>query len=245
MSETHEFPDLVTASDDYQSRFDGAVGKWLLQCQDRCTRELLRGRSLNILEVGGGHGQNVEVITAAGHQLTVLGSDQRTEKRIADAVASRRVAFTTGNFLSLPFENRSFDAVISYRTLCHMHSLDRFMDELARVADRYIIVDFPVRLSCNALYGLTFWAKRRVERNTREFRIFSEQALCGEFRERGFAVDRTCKQFFLPMVVHRMLGRRGLSETVERIARGCALTRIFGSPVVACFERASQSKRGR
>ena len=42
-------------------------------------------------------------------------------------------------------------------------------------------------------------------------------------------------QFFLPMVLHRMIGRRGISAALEGLCRGLGLTRLWGSPVIALF----------
>ena len=220
-------------------RFDGDVGRWLLDCQDQGTLSLLQGESLRVLDVGGGHGQNIDAVTGAGHDLTVLGSDHGARKLIKHAVAEGRVAFEIGSFLSIPFDDRSFDALISYRMMCHIHDVDGFMDELCRVADQHVIVDFPPSMSFNILYGLTFWAKQKAEKNTREYRVFSEQALYREFEMRGFILESTYKQFFFPMVLHRVMRLKPLSVVLEKAARVTGLTRLFGSPVIACFVRST------
>ena len=219
------------------SRFDGVVGRWLLDCQDRGTLALLQGDALRVLDVGGGHGQNVEAITRAGHDLTVLGSDHGARQLIERDVAAGRVTFETGSFLAMPFDDRSFATLISYRMMCHIHDVDGFIDELCRVADQRVIVDFPPAMSFNILYGLTFWAKKKAEKNTREFRIFSERALYEEFESRGFNLESTYKQFFFPMVLHRIMRLKPLSVALENFASFTRLTRFFGSPVIACFVR--------
>ena len=239
LSDIHNFPDIATASEDYMSRFDGVVGRWLLDCQDQGTLALLKGDALRVLDVGGGHGQNVEAITGAGHDLTVLGSDHGARKLIEDDVADGRIAFETGSFLSIPFDDRSFDALISYRMMCHIHDVDGFMDELSRVADQRVVVDFPPSMSFNILYSLTFWAKKRAEKNTREYRVFSEKALYREFEKRGFILESTYKQFFFPMVLHRIMRLKSLSTVLEEAARFIGVTRLFGSPVIACFVRST------
>ena len=237
MGDIHNFPDIATASEDYMSRFDGVVGRWLLDCQDLGTLALLHGDALRVLDVGGGHGQNVDVITKAGHDLTVLGSDHGARQLIEHDVATGRVAFETGSFLAIPFDDRSFDVLISYRMMCHIHDVDSFIDELVRVADKRVIVDFPPKMSFNVLYDLTFWAKKKAEKNTREFRIFSEKALYEEFEKRGFKLESTYKQFFFPMVIHRIMRLKPLSVALEKTARFAGFTRFFGSPVIACFIR--------
>ena len=74
-------PDIESSTRDYKSRFDGAVGAWMLQQQVTATATALKNNcpeytSLNILDVGGGHGQNIELLLQLGHKLKIVGSNE-------------------------------------------------------------------------------------------------------------------------------------------------------------------------
>ena len=48
--------DIETASDDYASRFSGAIGKWMLKKQSDIVLDLLGNNTkVKLLDVGGGH----------------------------------------------------------------------------------------------------------------------------------------------------------------------------------------------
>jgi hypothetical protein len=56
----------------------------------------------------------------------------------------------------------------------------------------------------------------------------------GGSRVGGFRIE---KQFFLPMVVHRTMATRKLSEALERAAGAVGLTALLGAPAVVAAER--------
>ncbi len=52
------------------------------------------------------------------------------------------------------------------------------------------------------------------------------------FLRHGFTCRAVRKQYFLPMVLHRVLRCPGLSAFLEGICRGVGLTHLWGSPVI-------------
>ena len=235
VSATPNAPDIETATEQYMSRFSGPVGKWLLSLQAAGTRKLLPATRSKVLDVGGGHGQNIGVISALGHPLTVLGSEGSSSSLIRPFIDSGDVTFQVGSLVDMPFPENHFDTVISYRTVCHMDDLDRFVSELVRVARNEVIIDFPSRSSFNILYDSLFTIKKQIELNTREFHLFSQSEIDRRFARHGFVLDRRYKQFFLPMGLHRVVGLRSLSSLLEKGFRITGLTTLFGSPVLARY----------
>jgi SAM-dependent methyltransferase len=119
---TIEDADVVTASDDYASRFSGPVGAWFLAEQARATRALLGDlpRGARVLEVGGGHAQLTPMLLEAGYQVTVIGSGPGADHRLRPFVERGAVRFETGHLVALPYADRSFEAVLSFRLLPHV-----------------------------------------------------------------------------------------------------------------------------
>ncbi len=182
-------PDIESSTQDYASRFQEQVGAWFLRCQKQATQKLLKGTNLKILDVGGGHGQNIEAITELGHSLTILGSPSSSTEMIQDAIENNTVTFETGSLLDLPYQNNAFDVVISYRTISHMDQLDSFIGELSRVAKTMVIVDYPSSCSFNILYSTLFFLKKRFEKNTREFNTFSSTTIVRYFENNKFGLN--------------------------------------------------------
>ncbi len=228
-----ETADIHTSSDEYATRFSGPAGAWMLAVQEKITRRMLRGfEGHSVLDVGGGHGQLALPLCREGWRVTVLGSDESCRHRIQSAVDSGACVFLVGNVVALPFPDKSFDVVLCFRLLTHCERWPELVRELCRVARRGVIVDYPTGQSVNAIAPALFGAKKKFEKNTRTWALFRHEQVVGEFAKNGFAPTATKKQFFLPMVMHRMLKNRTLSAALEAACRALGLTRLWGSPVI-------------
>lgn len=237
-SQARETADIETASDGYASRFAGPVGEWMLSVQERIVARLLSAhRQPTILDVGGGHGQLAIPLGRQGYAVTVLGSDESCGRRIAAEVDAGRCRFVTGDVLALPFADRSFDLVLSFRLLPHCGRWEALIAELCRVARAAVIVDYPVSGGLNRLAPALFEAKKRMEGNTRTWRAFRDAEVAEAFARSGFGLASRNPQFFLPMVLHRKLRCRPISAGAEAACRAAGLTRLWGSPVIVEMRR--------
>ena len=242
-----EDADVSSSSDDYARRFAGAVGQWFLDIQTGITLDLLRGLPppATVLDVGGGHAQIAPQLIEAGYEITVVGSDPVCAARLAPWTASGRCRFEVANLLSLPYADRSFDAVVCFRLLPHSVSWKGLIEELCRVARRSVILDFPSTRSANLFSSRLFQLKRAIELNTREFSLFNPSEINSAFRRNGFIVRKNRPQFLLPMVLHRWANQSVLSRVAETPGRLLGLTRWFGSPIIIRADRRTASARPR
>ena len=228
-----ETADIETSNDDYATRFRGAAGEFMLDVQERITLDFLKAlKPADVLDVGGGHGQLAIPVADQGIPITVLGSDASCSHRIRDIVEDGRCTFTVGNVINLPYPDDAFDVVICFRLVTHCTRWPELIRELCRVARRAVIVDYPTSQSVNAIAPALFNAKKKLEVNTRHWELFRHHQILESFAEAGFGQARVKKQFFLPMVLHRMLKCRPLSAGLEGLCRGLGLTRLWGSPVI-------------
>lgn len=233
-----ETPDVETASDDYATRFAGAVGAWFLERQTRITLELLAPwPGASVLDVGGGHAQLAVPLVERGFAVTVTGSTPACRARLDTRLAEGSFGFDVADVLRLPYEDTSFDVVIAFRLLPHVERWPRLVAELCRVARHAVIVDYPDRRSVNAVAEPLFGLKARVERNTRTYLVFRRRRLLDAFREAGFTNPVARPQFLLPMAAHRAVGRAPVSRAVERVLAATGLTTVLGSPVILRVER--------
>lgn len=235
-----ETADVETSSDDYASRFSGATGEWMLELQASITTAMLKGGPppvASVLDVGGGHGQLAVPLCRGGFTVTVLGSSESCRRRISEIADSGKCTFVVGNVIELPFSDRSFDIVVSFRMLTHCSRWPKLIDELCRVAKYSVIVDYPTSESLNRIAPMLFKAKRKLEGNTRTWTLFRHAEVLREFAKHGFALQRRQAQFFLPMVLHRALNCRRLSVVLESFCRLICLTRLWGSPVIVKMVR--------
>lgn len=235
---TTEPADIATASDDYAQRFAGAIGAWMLKRQaDIVLDRMTPHREDTILDVGGGHAQLARPLVGAGYSVTVHGSAPECRARVGALVDGGSCRFICAPMRALPLEAQSVDTVLCFRLLTHCDEWPALVAELCRVARRAVIIDYPTHRSLNALAGGLFAAKKKLEGNTRTWRLFRDREMEDAFRQHGFTCTAKRKQFFLPMVLHRVLHCPPLSAGLEVLCRGLGLTALWGSPVIMELER--------
>ena len=227
-----EDADVHASSDEYAARFGNSVGQWMLQAQENALFRLLDNECTTVLDVGGGHGQIAIPLAKHGRSVTVVGSSHVCAQRLTPYIESGTISFKTGNLIDLPFA-----LTTSFRLISHCTNWRTLVAELCRVSEHAIIIDYPVWLSVNILTPLLFFLKRKVEGNTRTYRMFSTWELKQEFKKHGFRLERSYKLFVWPMALHRLLKNIPISKTLEAPLRSIGITRLFGSPVVAKFVR--------
>lgn len=233
-------PDIESSTWDYAGRFKGGVGDWLLEQQTNATRKafenLCQGsRGLRVLDIGGGHGQNIALMQELGHLLTIFSSEHASTEVIQDALDRGEASLDTGSLLQLPYAEDSFDVVICYRILSHMASWQELAGELSRVARNLVLVDYPSKRSVNIIADALFVLKKSVEKNTRRYGIFSDSEVDDAFISCGRRCTFRYRQFFLPMALYRFIGHTGFCRFAAGGFRLLGLTGLFGSPVIAGY----------
>lgn len=232
--------DIFTSSDDYAARFFGRVGEWMLKVQEQATLKMLSPyQNATVLDVGGGHGQLMDGLLRNGCKVTVLGSAEECSTRIQSYLDAGLAEFKVGDILNLPYPDRAFDVVISYRLTAHMTRWQEYLSELARVAGKAVIVDYPEVHSTNYIAPWLYGLKKRLEPNTRRYKCFRRKELLQVFAQVGFRKADCFPQYFLPMTLHRALKKPGLSAALESFFRLTGLTSLLGSPVILKVERNS------
>ncbi len=230
-------PDVETASEDYAARFAGSIGKWLLEVQARRALELVHRVApgpLSVLDVGGGHGQLVGPLLAAGHFVVVHGSRPSCHRRIRPRA---KLARLSAGLWELPFRDGSFDLVAGVRLLAHVTRWRELLAEMARVSRGLVLVDFPLRGALHRLAPTLFRAKRKLEANTRPYFSYDLAEIQAALGEAGLSPAGVAREFTLPMVLHRGMGSLALSRALEGVAAGLGLTGRIGSPILFLARR--------
>ena len=231
-----ETPDIESSTIDYAGRFSGAIGQWFLEVQAAALKRSLTGAGIkSVLDVGGGHGQNIEPLTSLGCSVEVLGSSQQCAKLISDALDSGSASFKVGNLLDLPYPDDSFDAVLSFRMLAHFDQWQQHIAELCRVSRGLVVIDFPVTKSVNALAEKLFFLKKAIESNTRKYQLFAENELSDAFLSHNYEQSSRYPQYFFPMALYRALRFTPVAKAMESCAAALGMTRTLGSPVIAAY----------
>jgi ubiquinone/menaquinone biosynthesis C-methylase UbiE len=98
-------------------------------------RELLAQAHGRVLEIGGGTGANLPFYGAAVCSLTVTEPDEAMARRLERHVneQDRPIELVRASAENLPFEDGSFDFVVSTLVLCSVEDQPRALGELRRV----------------------------------------------------------------------------------------------------------------
>ena len=235
-------PDVETASADYADRFNGPVGRFLLDRQASAVRRLLGSgptRRARVLDVGGGHAQLTPLLLERGFDVWVQGSAAGCAERIEPLIAESdgRLHFVVSPLWSLPFPEKYFDLVIGIRLLAHIEQWHELLGEMARVCRRRLMIDYPPLVGINILEPVLFRFKRQIEGNTRPYFSYTGTDLIGALQRADFERFAVEKQFLVPMAVHRALKSPGLSNMMETVCRVFGLTALLGCPALLLAER--------
>jgi ubiquinone/menaquinone biosynthesis C-methylase UbiE len=227
-----ENPDVFTASADYAARFSGAAGEYMLRVQERIVASMLSSLdAATVLDVGGGHGQLINLYEQMGMSIYLHGSSPVCFKRIPRRQLNGASCIVSP-VCSIPLPDKSIDVVVSVRLLSHVDNWDFFIGEMCRIAKKAVVVDYPSARSLNILTPLLFDVKKKIEKNTRSYLRFNREDLQACFRKHGFNRFSQQAQFILPMVVHRMGKSNVFLRSAEIVSKGTGLTALFGSPII-------------
>ena len=119
-----------------QSRFDQGVTDLTPASLEAVLRSV---RGDRVLDVACGYGNLCNLLAERG--LEVVGCDVAVSSSPHET--SCAVRWVNGNAEELPFRDGTFDTVVSTHTLEHVQHLARAIDELRRVARKWIVIVVP------------------------------------------------------------------------------------------------------
>lgn len=140
-----------------------------------------------LLDVGCGNGIFLNYLLTEKPSLKVLGID-RSEAALKYLKTEKK----TGSIDSIDLADRSFDCVTCLEVIEHLPAdiYAKGLDELARVADRYLIVSVPFEENLEESLNQCPECKTIFNINL-HFRSFTKEKLNSEFIKRGFTPIQT------------------------------------------------------
>jgi 2-polyprenyl-3-methyl-5-hydroxy-6-metoxy-1,4-benzoquinol methylase len=238
------YADAAMASQFDAARFGGPIGALLAETQARVLTDFAQVMpGMSVLDVGTGTGRAALTLAAAGARVT--GVDASCEMlRVARERALLQphpIMFTPADAHALPFHDGSFDVAVSLRVLMHTPDWRRCVAELCRIASRAVIIDYPALGSVAALQSGARRVAALMGARVEAYRVFSDRTIRKELARHGFVVQRTHRQFVLPIALHKRLGSRRLTDSVEAGLRSIGLLNLVGSPVTVLAVRCVSS----
>jgi ubiquinone/menaquinone biosynthesis C-methylase UbiE len=140
----------------------------------------------HVLDVGCGSGLSVEMLAPLVTQGSITGIDpsslmaERARKRNYHAIAGERALIVTATVEAMPFENETFDAVMSVHTVYFISDLAAAMAEIARVLRPGGRLVLAFRTSANETATASFPSE--------VYRLRSLEVITAEVETAGFVV---------------------------------------------------------
>lgn len=114
---------------------------WMMQgveeaCLQEWRRDLLADAEGRVLEIGAGTGVNLPIYPDAVSDLVVVEPDPHMRTGLAEKLDERRadrLQVIDARAESLPFDDESFDTVVTTLVLCSVADLDRSLAEIRRI----------------------------------------------------------------------------------------------------------------
>jgi ubiquinone/menaquinone biosynthesis C-methylase UbiE len=98
-------------------------------------KSILKNVSGEVLEIGFGTGLNLPHYRSSVTKLTIVDKNPGMNKQAQERISASKIKVDNKvlNGEKLPFEDESFDSVVSTFTLCSIQNIDKSLKELHRV----------------------------------------------------------------------------------------------------------------
>ena len=96
-------------------------------------KEILNDVSGNVLEIEFGTGLNLPHYPSTVNKLTIIDKNSGMNKKAQVRIQQSKIESKVLNGEKLPFENESFDSVVSTYTLCSIKNINKALKEIYRV----------------------------------------------------------------------------------------------------------------
>jgi ubiquinone/menaquinone biosynthesis C-methylase UbiE len=224
-------------------RFSGPIGTLLAGSQDQVIASFLApldGRT--VVDVGTGTGRAAIGLARRGARVT--GVDASAEMlRVAKARAADAgldAVFEVGDAHRLAYPDRAFHAAVSLRVLMHTPDWRHCLSELCRVASDRVVFDYPAAFSAAALQAVARRLAAAAGRPVEAYRVMRLSDITRTLDASGFRVERVHRQFVLPIALHKAIGSRAFTVSVEKALAAIGLLRLLGSPVTVLAVRCAR-----
>lgn len=100
-------------------------------------------RPESLLDAGCGEGFVAEIFLSEMQHLDLAGFDVLPDSVKLAQTRNPRATFDVGSIYEIDADDSSFDLVVAFEVMEHLHEPDKALAEMARVASEYVVLSVP------------------------------------------------------------------------------------------------------
>jgi ubiquinone/menaquinone biosynthesis C-methylase UbiE len=234
------YEDPAVAETFDQERFGGDIGEYLRNYQsDLIDRFLPDIRNWRILDAGGGTGRTALPLARRTAKVTIADASFPMLRIAQDKswLQGCPVTLVRCDAHTMPFPDRSFEAVLSFRLLMHVVDWKHAIHELCRLSSRFLMIDFPPKCGFAGFAPVLHYVKSKMKPHYQPYRVFSLKEISTELQNAGFELLNIDRHLVFPFAFHRMIGSSAFTRNSESMFKRLGMTDLFGAPVTILAER--------
>jgi ubiquinone/menaquinone biosynthesis C-methylase UbiE len=234
----YEDPSIAENFD--QDRFGGDVGAYFREYQEQLVERLLPDvNKWQIIDIGSGTGRIALPLSKRGAMVTATDASFQMITITRDKAWLQGYALKTlrSDAHFLPFNDRVFDAVISFRMLMHVIDWQKALSEICRISKAKVLIDFPPKCGFAGLSPWVHCLKKWFKRNYQPYKVFSISEILKVLQQNGFNAVVVDRHMVMPFGFHRIIGSRTFTTSLEGFFKRTGLSDLFGAPVTILAQR--------
>jgi ubiquinone/menaquinone biosynthesis C-methylase UbiE len=214
-----------------KERFGGAIGELVKQTQEKLVfSRLPEVKGWKVADIGAGTGRLTIPFLELGAEVTACDASQHMLDVLEEKVKNPNLKTVRIDAQQLTFPDRSFDCVLSFRLLMHVVDWKKALAEICRISRDWVVIDLPPRRGFLVLAPIWHRVRMLFSKNVQSYRTFPMQEVKEELRRNEYEIQEIDSGFFLPLVIHRLVGSETFTRSSERLFATTGITRIAGSP---------------
>ncbi len=214
-----------------KDRFGGAIGELVKQTQQQLVFSHLPDvKGWKVADIGAGTGRFTLPFLESGAEVTACDASEHMLRVLKEKTTSPNLHSFVIDAHRLQFPDQSFDCVLSFRLLMHVVDWKQAFSEICRVSRDWVVLDLPPRRGFLILAPVWHRIRKLFDRNVQTYRTFPMREVVQELQKHGYDIVTSDSGFFLPLIVHRVIGSVRFTRSAEKMFASIGLTRIAGSP---------------
>lgn len=184
-----------------------------------------------VLDISSGEGYGSNILHEAAAEVVGCDIDEKTVEAANEKYGCSGLRFMHGDCREMPFDDRSFDVVVSFETIEHIREQETFINEASRVLRKrgIFIVSTPDK---------KIYTDERNYHNTDHVRELYREEFVNTLKEKFKYVYIYGERFLRSSFIGRLETQQDLYIGAERIEKRTIQSRRFRSKnyVAACPE---------